>query len=45
MTNVMFTGLDPNTKYKFEIYAVSDLLGGFESKVAKISVRTLKLPK
>ena len=35
--------LKANTKYKFEIRAISDLLGGLESKAKTLSVTTKKL--
>ena len=36
------SGLGSNTKYKFEIRAVSDMLGGLKSQVAKVSAKTKK---
>ena len=35
-------GLFPSTTYKFQIVAVSDLLDGMKSKVAKVSAKTKK---
>ena len=42
-TTTTFTGLNPSTKYKFEIRAISDQLDGLKSKVSKLSASTLKL--
>jgi hypothetical protein len=38
-----YAELTPSTIYKFEIRAVSDLLGGIASKVKKVSAKTKKL--
>ena len=41
-TAAMIFNLNPATKYLFEIRAVSDLLGGLESQVKRMSVSTKK---
>jgi hypothetical protein len=41
-TSATISNLNSKTSYKFEIVAVSDLLGGLKSKVAKVSVKTKK---
>ena len=41
-TSATISKLNPNTTYKFEIRAVSDLLGGMKSKAVKVSAKTKK---
>jgi hypothetical protein len=41
-TSATISNLNSKTSYKFEIRAVSDMLGGLTSKVAKVSVKTKK---